>query len=210
MHDHMQEAPVTSLPGKNAGLGTTGVDQSHSVWQEWAALLGILRAASSLTVFSVPRQELSEFNATAIKSPTNTATVQGLKAGAIYVFQVRARTVAGYGRYSGKMYFQTMTEGEWCPAASRGAWTQQSLQDLLPIRHLCARQRRQPLFSCLSSIPRSQFKTSGQTAWPPTQTPFPVPCPRKYVDSSTPVTATRPPLFLRTLGSSALICMATL
>ncbi|XP_012888236.1 PREDICTED: ephrin type-B receptor 2 isoform X4 [Dipodomys ordii] len=55
-------------------------------------------------------KELSEFNATAIKSPTNTVTVQGLKAGAIYVFQVRARTVAGYGRYSGKMYFQTMTE----------------------------------------------------------------------------------------------------
>ncbi|KAM5246795.1 ephrin type-B receptor 2 isoform 3-T3 [Ctenodactylus gundi] len=55
-------------------------------------------------------KELSEYNATAIKSPTNTATVQGLKAGVIYVFQVRARTVAGYGRYSGKMYFQTMTE----------------------------------------------------------------------------------------------------
>ncbi|KAM6172550.1 ephrin type-B receptor 2 isoform 3-T3 [Erethizon dorsatum] len=55
-------------------------------------------------------KELSEYNATAIKSPTNTVTVQGLKAGAIYVFQVRARTVAGYGRYSGKMYFQTMTE----------------------------------------------------------------------------------------------------
>jgi hypothetical protein len=59
-----------------------------------------------------PQQELSEYNATAIKSPTNTVTVQGLKAGAIYVFQVRARTVAGYGRYSGKMYFQTMTEGK--------------------------------------------------------------------------------------------------
>lgn len=47
-----------------------------------------------------------------MKSPTNTVTVQNLKAGTIYVFQVRARTVAGYGRYSGKMYFQTMTEGE--------------------------------------------------------------------------------------------------
>lgn len=38
--------------------------------------------------------------------------IRGLKPGAIYVFQVRARTVAGFGRYSGKMYFQTMTEGE--------------------------------------------------------------------------------------------------
>lgn len=49
-----------------------------------------------------------------VKSPTNTVVVFGLKAGTIYVFQVRARTVAGYGRYSGKMYFQTMTEGERC------------------------------------------------------------------------------------------------
>ncbi|CAO2589597.1 Ephrin type-B receptor 2, partial [Lemmus lemmus] len=77
----------------------------------------------SLTIFSVPQQELSEYNATAIKSPTNTVTVQGLKAGAIYVFQVRARTVAGYGRYSGKMYFQTMTEAEY----------QTSIKEKLPL-----------------------------------------------------------------------------
>lgn len=37
--------------------------------------------------------------------------IRGLKSGAIYVFLVRARTVAGFGRYSGKLYFQTMTEG---------------------------------------------------------------------------------------------------
>ncbi|XP_075577643.1 ephrin type-B receptor 2 isoform X7 [Pelecanus crispus] len=55
-------------------------------------------------------KDLSELNSTTVKSPTNTAAVQNLKAGTIYVFQVRARTVAGYGRYSGKMYFQTMTE----------------------------------------------------------------------------------------------------
>lgn len=87
-----------------------------------------MRATTSLTVFSVPRQELSEYNATAIKSPTNTVTVQGLKAGAIYVFQVRARTVAGYGRYSGKMYFQTMTEGKQCPEGRRRAATPQTEQ----------------------------------------------------------------------------------
>ncbi|KAL2296599.1 hypothetical protein Nmel_015920, partial [Mimus melanotis] len=64
-------------------------------------------------------QDLSELNSTTVKSPTNTVAVQNLKAGTIYVFQVRARTVAGYGRYSGKMYFQTMTEGE-SAAASEG------------------------------------------------------------------------------------------
>uniref|UniRef100_A0A663N9F4 Ephrin type-B receptor 2 n=1 Tax=Athene cunicularia TaxID=194338 RepID=A0A663N9F4_ATHCN len=66
-------------------------------------------------------KDLSELNSTTVKSPTNTVAVQNLKAGTIYVFQVRARTVAGYGRYSGKMYFQTMTEGERgkrCPCSA--------------------------------------------------------------------------------------------
>lgn len=57
-------------------------------------------------------QDLSELNSTVVRSPTNTVLIRGLKQGTIYVFQVRARTVAGFGRYSGKLYFQTMTEGE--------------------------------------------------------------------------------------------------
>lgn len=57
-------------------------------------------------------QDQSEYNSTAVRSQTNTAVIRGLKPGSIYVFQVRARTVAGFGRYSGKLYFQTMTEGE--------------------------------------------------------------------------------------------------
>ncbi|XP_058160129.1 ephrin type-B receptor 2 isoform X1 [Dasypus novemcinctus] len=40
-----------------------------------------------------------------------------------YYEKVRARTVAGYGRYSGKMYFQTMTEAEY----------QTSIQEKLPL-----------------------------------------------------------------------------
>ncbi|XP_017687509.1 PREDICTED: ephrin type-B receptor 2 isoform X1 [Lepidothrix coronata] len=68
-------------------------------------------------------KDLSELNSTTVKSPTNTVAVQNLKAGTIYVFQVRARTVAGYGRYSGKMYFQTMTEAEY----------QTSVQEKLPL-----------------------------------------------------------------------------
>uniref|UniRef100_H3A766 receptor protein-tyrosine kinase n=1 Tax=Latimeria chalumnae TaxID=7897 RepID=H3A766_LATCH len=58
-------------------------------------------------------KELSEYNSSMVKSLTNTATIRNLKPGTIYVFQVRARTVAGFGRYSGKMYFQTMTEAEY-------------------------------------------------------------------------------------------------
>lgn len=69
-------------------------------------------------------QDQSELNSTVIRSPTNTVVIRGLKPGSIYVFQVRARTVAGFGRYSGKLYFQTMTEGE--NSAGVGAGTQRS------------------------------------------------------------------------------------
>ncbi|KAI4823654.1 hypothetical protein KUCAC02_012232 [Chaenocephalus aceratus] len=55
----------------------------------------------------------AELNSSLTRSQTNTAVVQSLKAGTIYVFQVRARTVAGFGSFSGKMYFQTMTEEEY-------------------------------------------------------------------------------------------------
>ncbi|KAI4878334.1 hypothetical protein NFI96_010155 [Prochilodus magdalenae] len=58
-------------------------------------------------------KDQTEYNSSIVRSQTNTAIIRGLKSGAIYVFQVRARTVAGFGRYSGKMYFQTMTEEEY-------------------------------------------------------------------------------------------------
>lgn len=56
-------------------------------------------------------QNQAEWNSSLTRSQTNTAVIRGLKSGTIYVFEVRARTVAGFGRFSGKMYFQTMTEG---------------------------------------------------------------------------------------------------
>ncbi|KAL4646004.1 ephrin type-B receptor 2-like isoform X1, partial [Arapaima gigas] len=68
-------------------------------------------------------KEHSEYNSSTVKSQTTTAVVRGLKSGTIYVFQVRARTVAGFGRFSGKMYFRTMTEEEY----------QTSLQEKLPL-----------------------------------------------------------------------------
>ncbi|KAG5838615.1 hypothetical protein ANANG_G00225500 [Anguilla anguilla] len=68
-------------------------------------------------------KDQTEYNSSTVRSLTNTAVIRGLKPGAIYVFQVRARTVAGFGRYSGKMYFQTMTEEEY----------KTSLQEKLPL-----------------------------------------------------------------------------
>lgn len=129
-----------------------------------------------LTVFSVPRQELSEYNATAIKSPTNTVTVQGLKAGAIYVFQVRARTVAGYGRYSGKMYFQTMTEGKQCPEGRRRALTPPTEQTQGPpfLQSAFVQVRKgtpsrcQPLLPCwlATFVQTAQPHTEALYLWP--------------------------------------------
>uniref|UniRef100_A0A3Q4IDZ9 receptor protein-tyrosine kinase n=1 Tax=Neolamprologus brichardi TaxID=32507 RepID=A0A3Q4IDZ9_NEOBR len=55
-------------------------------------------------------QNQAEWNSSLTRSQTNTAVIRVLRPGTIYVFQVRARTVAGFGRFSGKMYFQTMTE----------------------------------------------------------------------------------------------------
>uniref|UniRef100_A0A7N6BFT3 receptor protein-tyrosine kinase n=1 Tax=Anabas testudineus TaxID=64144 RepID=A0A7N6BFT3_ANATE len=52
----------------------------------------------------------SEMNSTILRSQTNTARVEGLRSGTVYVVQVRARTVAGFGKYSSKMCFQTLTD----------------------------------------------------------------------------------------------------
>lgn len=57
-------------------------------------------------------QDHNEYNSSMARSQTNTARLEGLRPGMVYVVQVRARTVAGYGKYSGKMCFQTLTDGE--------------------------------------------------------------------------------------------------
>uniref|UniRef100_A0A674MKD9 receptor protein-tyrosine kinase n=1 Tax=Takifugu rubripes TaxID=31033 RepID=A0A674MKD9_TAKRU len=44
-----------------------------------------------------------EINSTVLRSQTNTARVEGLRPGTVYVVQVRARTVAGFGKYSSKI-----------------------------------------------------------------------------------------------------------
>lgn len=54
----------------------------------------------------------AEINSTILRSQTNTARVEGLRSGTVYVVQVRARTVAGFGKYSSKMCFQTLTDGK--------------------------------------------------------------------------------------------------
>ncbi|XP_008332170.1 ephrin type-B receptor 1-B isoform X1 [Cynoglossus semilaevis] len=55
----------------------------------------------------------AEINSTILRSHTNTARVEGLRSGTVYVVQVRARTVAGFGKYSSKMCFQTLTDDDF-------------------------------------------------------------------------------------------------
>lgn len=59
-------------------------------------------------------------------SETNTATVTRLSPGHIYGFQVRARTAAGHGPYGGKVYFQTLPQGERKPRWAFGSYDCQS------------------------------------------------------------------------------------
>ncbi|XP_029606992.1 ephrin type-B receptor 1-like isoform X2 [Salmo trutta] len=55
----------------------------------------------------------TELNSTMVRSQTNTARVEGLRPGIMYMVQVRARTVAGFGKYSSKQFFQTLTDDEY-------------------------------------------------------------------------------------------------
>ncbi|KAF2982330.1 hypothetical protein EK904_000354, partial [Melospiza melodia maxima] len=101
-------------------------------------------------------KDLSELNSTTVKSPTNTVAVQNLKAGTIYVFQVRARTVAGYGRYSGKMYFQTMTEED---GASSGLTRSTRLS--LKLFSLCLDANHSSCIHLSDSLPHLSAVTPG-------------------------------------------------
>ncbi|XP_054939434.1 ephrin type-B receptor 6 isoform X6 [Physeter macrocephalus] len=104
------------------------VGTSHAVPSAVPAVHQVSRASSSITV-SWPQpdqtngnildyqlryydQAEDESRSFTLTSETNTATVTQLSPGHIYGFQVRARTAAGHGPYGGKVYFQTLPQGE--------------------------------------------------------------------------------------------------
>lgn len=62
-----------------------------------------------------PPQAQDESHSFTLTIETNTATVTQLSPGHIYGFQVRARTAAGHGPFGGKVYFQTLPQGERKP-----------------------------------------------------------------------------------------------
>nr|XP_013795264.1 PREDICTED: ephrin type-B receptor 1-like [Apteryx mantelli mantelli] len=66
----------------------------------------------SSTVGSRPATDHNEYNSSMARSQTNTARIDGLRPGMVYVVQVRARTVAGYGKYRSpgmKIYIDPFT-----------------------------------------------------------------------------------------------------
>lgn len=67
-----------------------------------------------------PPQAEDESHSFTLTSATNTATVTKLSPGHTYGFQVRARTAAGHGPYGGKVYFQTLPQGEGRPGWGAG------------------------------------------------------------------------------------------
>lgn len=92
-----------------------------------------------LTITPALFQEHNEFNSSMARSQTNTARIDGLRPGMVYVVQVRARTVAGYGKFSGKMCFQTLTDGKgWASDLAQG-------EQLREEKKLHSQPRGQPL-----------------------------------------------------------------
>uniref|UniRef100_A0A665TG58 receptor protein-tyrosine kinase n=1 Tax=Echeneis naucrates TaxID=173247 RepID=A0A665TG58_ECHNA len=59
--------------------------------------------AQHVSIDITTNQDHAEINSTILRSQTNTARVEGLRPGTVYVVQVRARTVAGFGKYSSKI-----------------------------------------------------------------------------------------------------------
>lgn len=57
-----------------------------------------------------------------LKAVTTRATVSGLKPGTRYMFQVRARTSAGCGRFSQAMEVETGKPRECGERGGRGSW----------------------------------------------------------------------------------------
>ncbi|XP_067828044.1 ephrin type-B receptor 3-like [Heptranchias perlo] len=54
-------------------------------------------------------KDMNETSASYITSPTNSLSIEGLKSGVVYVVQVRARTESGYGSFSRKNDFWTLS-----------------------------------------------------------------------------------------------------
>lgn len=69
---------------------------------------------TEVTPMSPLQQGQSDGIANTVTSQKNSVRLDGLKANARYMVQVRARTVAGYGRYSLPTEFQTTAEGGRC------------------------------------------------------------------------------------------------
>ncbi|XP_045877082.1 ephrin type-B receptor 6 isoform X2 [Meles meles] len=119
---------VSELSPDPPQAAAINVSTSHAVPSAVPALHQVSRASDSITV-SWPQpdqtngnildyqlryydQAEDESHSFTLTSETNTATVTQLSPGHIYGFQVRARTAAGHGPYGGKVYFQTLPQGE--------------------------------------------------------------------------------------------------
>ncbi|XP_067603342.1 ephrin type-B receptor 6 isoform X3 [Pseudorca crassidens] len=119
---------VSELSPDPPQAAAINVSTSYAVPSAVPAVHQVSRASSSITV-SWPQpdqtngnildyqlryydQAEDESHSFILTSETNTATVTQLSPGHIYGFQVRARTAAGHGPYGGKVYFQTLPQGE--------------------------------------------------------------------------------------------------
>ncbi|XP_074049625.1 ephrin type-B receptor 6-like isoform X2 [Macrotis lagotis] len=119
---------VSELSFESPKTSSINVSIIHEVPPAVPLLHQVSRASDSITV-SWPQpdqrhgrildyqlryydQTEDEAHFSILTSETNTATVSELSPGHVYGFQVRARSAAGHGPYGGKVYFQTLPQGE--------------------------------------------------------------------------------------------------
>lgn len=103
-----QPFPSSSPSSWLSVLGQGGPCRYHACGMWEPAKGGLLCRGD--THMSLLQQGQSDGIANTVTSQKNSVRLDGLKANARYMVQVRARTVAGYGRYSLPTEFQTTAE----------------------------------------------------------------------------------------------------
>ncbi|KAJ7992889.1 hypothetical protein DPEC_G00266760 [Dallia pectoralis] len=127
-----------------------------------------------------------------MQSQTNTAHVEGLRPGIMYVVQVRARTVAGFGKYSNEQCFQTLTDAEYKSElreqlpliAGSAAAGVVFLVSLVVISIVCSRKRAY-MKETIYSDKLQHYSTGRELTLRPDMTncPSPLGCPNHFSGS---------------------------
>lgn len=90
--------------------------RQHGLFKKRTVLFGLWnRPAAHVLTGSLWGQQDQETSYTIIKSKETEVIADGLRPSSVYVFQIRARTSAGYGGFSQRFEFETSPYREYGP-----------------------------------------------------------------------------------------------